>query len=119
MSILSHSAQADTDTTKERIHEASSDISHEFKSFVSDVERLIKETATLTGDDLARAKIKLNQRINVAKHSINNASHTLLDEARKTASVTNEYVHDKPWAFIGAGAVISFALGVLIGQNKH
>lgn len=121
MSILSHTTQADSDTTstKERVHEASADISHEFKSFVSDIERLVKETASLTGDDLARAKIKLNQRINLAKHTINNASSTLMDGARKTATATNDYVHDKPWPVIGAGALVGFLVGVLIGNNKH
>lgn len=124
MSILSQSNQPQTnqsesDNTKEKIHDASLDLSNEFKNFVNDVERLIKETASLTGDDLARAKIKLNQRINLAKHTINNATSSLMDEARKTATATNEYVHDKPWTVIGAGALVSFMLGVLIGQKKH
>lgn len=119
MSILSHTTQTDSDSIKDKIHETSTDLSHEFKSFVNDVERLIRETASLSGDDLARAKTKLNQRINLAKQSINNASSSLMDEARKTATATNDYVHDKPWAVIGAGALVSFMLGILIGQNKH
>lgn len=119
MSILSHSAQPETSSTKDKIHDASTDIAQEFNSFVTDIERYIKETASLTGDDLARAKIKINQRINAAKQNISSSSTVILDQARKTASVTNEYVHDKPWAVIGAGAAISFILGVLIGQNKN
>src|SRR5690606_5734277 len=101
MSILSN-AKSDLSTTKDKIQQVSTDVSHEFKSCVSDIEDLIKETASLTGDDLARAKIKLNQRINKAKESISDANDTLLSQARKTATVTNEYVHESPWAAIGA-----------------
>lgn len=115
MSILSH---AQAETSKEKIHEASHDIAHEFKTFVSDVEQLIKETASLTGDDLARAKIKLNQRIYAAKQSISSASGTLMDQARKTATVTNNYVHENPWKIIGVGAIASFAAGLLLGYRR-
>lgn len=115
MSILSTSSHADT---KEKIHDASADISKEFKTFVHDVESLIKETASLTGDDLARAKIKLNQRIQSAKQSIGSASGTILEQARKTVSRTNNYVHEKPWGIIAAGAAASFVLGMLVSHRS-
>jgi len=117
MSILSHTAKTEPGNSKDKIHEASADIANEFKSFVSDIESLIKETASLTGDDLAQAKIKINQRINAAKHRISNASDTMLNQARKTAVRTNEYVHEKPWAIIGTSALVSFVLGMLLGHR--
>jgi len=119
MSILSHTAKTETGNTKDKIHEASVDITNEFKSFVSDIERLVKETASLTGDDLAQAKIKINQRINAAKHRISSASDTVLAQAQKTAARTNEYVHEKPWAIIGTSAVVSFVLGMLLGHRDE
>lgn len=102
--------------------EASMDIAHEFKNFVSDVENLIKETASLTGDDLARAQLKFNQRISAAKAQITKASSTIAtqatDQARKAAVRTNEYVHEQPWAVIGTSTLVSFVLGLLLG-NGH
>lgn len=118
MSILSRTVKIEP-SSKDKIHEASIDIANEFKSFVSDIESLLKETASLTGDDLAQAKIKLNQRISTAKQSISNASDTILDQARKTAARTNDYVHEKPWAIIGAGALVSFVLGMLLGHRDE
>lgn len=118
MSILSRTVKTEP-SSKDKIHEASIDIANEFKSFVSDIESLLKETASLTGDDLAQAKIKLNQRISTAKQSISNASDTILDQARKTAARTNDYVHEKPWAIIGAGALVSFVLGMLLGHRDE
>lgn len=118
MSILSRTVKTEP-SSKDKIHEASIDIANEFKSFVSDIESLLKETASLTGDDLAQAKIKLNQRISAAKQCISNASDTMLDQARKTAARTNDYVHEKPWTIIGAGALVSFVLGMLLGHRDE
>lgn len=119
MSILSHTAKKEVGISKDKIHEASTDITNEFKNFVSDIENLVKETASLTGDDLAQVKIKINQRINAAKHRINSAGETMLTQARKTAARTNEYVHEKPWAIIGTSAVVSFVLGMLLGHRDE
>lgn len=119
MSILSHAVKTDPGNSKDKIHEASTDLANEFKSFVADIESLVKETASLTGDDLAQAKIKINQRIIAAKHSIRTTSDTMLDQARKTATRTNEYVHEKPWTIIGTGALVSFVLGMLLGHRSE
>lgn len=119
MSILSHTAKTEVGNNKDKLHEASTDIAQEFKSFVSDIESLVRETASLTGDDLAQAKIKINQRINAAKHSISMASDSVLDQARKTAVRTNEYVHEEPWSIIGTSALVSFVLGLLLGHRHE
>jgi ElaB/YqjD/DUF883 family membrane-anchored ribosome-binding protein len=128
MSILSHTSKTPPPSppasqgtplaNQNKSHDASPDITQEFKNFVADVERLTKEAANLTGDDLARTKIKLNQRINSAKHYISSTSNTLAEQTQKAASITNEYVHEKPWAVIGTGAVVSFVLGMLLGQRN-
>jgi ElaB/YqjD/DUF883 family membrane-anchored ribosome-binding protein len=119
MSILSRTVKTEPSDSKDKIHAASTDLANEFKSFVSDIESLLKETASLTGDELAQAKIKLNQRISAAKQCISNASDTMLDQARKTATRTNEYVHEQPWAVIGTGALVSFVLGMLLGHRDE
>lgn len=107
-----------TRTSPDPAHDASIDIVHEFKSFVSDIETMVKETASLTGDELAQAKIKINQRIMAAKQCINNASDTMAQQAWSAGIRTNEYAHEEPWAVIGTSAFVSFVLGLLLG-NRH
>ena len=119
MSILSHTAKSKADSSKDNIRDASEEIANEFKIFVTDIERLVKETASLTGDDLAQAKIKINQRINAAKHRINTLSDNVVEQARKTATRTNEYVHEEPWAIIGTSAFVSFVLGLQLGHRHE
>lgn len=123
MSILSHTAKAELKDAKNDIKEASTEIAQEFKSFVADIESMIKETASLHGDDLARAQIKINQRILSAKQHISKAgssiAHQAAEQTRKAAVRTNEYVHEQPWAVIGTGALVSFVLGLLLGSGHR
>ena len=118
MSTLSDISKTSTET-RGKVAQASTDITNEFKTFVNDIEALIKETAHLTGDELAQAKIKLNQRINNARQYVSNITNTVAEQAQRAATHTNELVHEKPWAAIGTGALVSFVLGVLLGQHTN
>ena len=42
-------------------------VSREFSNFIADIEDLLKETATLTGDDLSRAKAAISARVSAAR----------------------------------------------------
>lgn len=94
-------------------------ISNEFHSFLNDIEDLFKATTSLTGDDLARAKAKLSERIDAAKETAEELSENIVQRARKTADITNHYVHEQPWTVIGAGAAVSFLLGYLLARRPN
>ncbi len=100
-----------------QVRKAASGISNEFQNFLCDIEDLFKATTSLTGDDLARAKAKLGARIEAAKESIEDASDNVAQRARRTAAMSNNYVHEQPWTVIGAGAAVSFLLGYLIARR--
>ena len=97
--------------------ELASGISNEFKSFLSDVEDLVKQTTTLTGEDLSRAKDKLSARIGAAKDTVAAAGVAISDSARSAAASTNEYVHDQPWKSISIGAGIGLLLGFVLSRR--
>jgi len=102
---------------KDQVQQASVDISKEFKSFLCDIEDLFKETTSLTGDDLARAKVKLNQRIEEAKETAGVAGKTIAQQARRTAAATDAYVRERPWTVLGAGVALSFLVGYLLSRR--
>ncbi|WP_350448461.1 DUF883 family protein [Pseudomonas solani] len=97
---------------------SSSAISREFYNFLADIEDLIKETTSLTGDELAHARVKLNARVAAAKASAEEVGDSITLRARQTASMTNDYVHEQPWKVLGASAAIAFLLGVLIARRS-
>ncbi len=95
-----------------------SGVSREFHSFIADIEDLVKQTTSLTGDDLERAKDQLVKRVAAAKESIEDAGSDIAHQARKSVAATNEYVHDQPWNAIGAGAVAGMLIGFLLARRS-
>lgn len=93
-------------------------VSSELYKFLADIEDLVKATNLLTGEELAKAKAELSERIAAAKVSVENIGGRLAHQARKTASFTNNYVHDQPWQVIGGGTVIGFLLGYLLARRS-
>ena len=89
----------------------------EFRYFIADVEDLVKATGSLTGEDLARAKAKLNARIVSAKHSVDEMGEAVIGRARHAAKVTDSYVHENPWKAVGAGAALGLLVGFLIARR--
>ncbi|MHC5352224.1 ElaB/YgaM/YqjD family protein [Metapseudomonas furukawaii] len=96
---------------------ASQDISQEFYNFLADVEGLVKETAELTGDELAQTRGRIVERISAARKSIGELGDNLAQQGRRSATATNEYVHEQPWKVIGASAAAAFLLGLVLARR--
>jgi ElaB/YqjD/DUF883 family membrane-anchored ribosome-binding protein len=118
MQNYSNSSPTNSNSKDTNVSEVSSGVAKEFHSFVADIEDLIKSTANLTGDELNRAKAKLNHRIEAAKTTAEDMSKTIVDRARKTAETTNTYVHEQPWNAIGAGAAAGLLVGYLLARRS-
>ncbi|MES3008433.1 MAG: DUF883 domain-containing protein [Pseudomonadota bacterium] len=89
----------------------------EFQKFVQDIEELIKETSTLTGDDLTRASEKLRERIALAKLGTSVMGGVLAGQATKAAAATDEYVNAKPWEAVAIGAAVGVIIGMLLSRR--
>lgn len=97
--------------------EKPSSISLEFQRFLTDIEDLVAQATSLTGEDLAKLKNTMNERITLAKASLNELSENLVQKARKGAAATNTYVHEQPWTAVGAGAAIGLLVGLLVSRR--
>ncbi len=95
-----------------------SGVSREFSNFIADIEDLLKQTASLTGDELIRGNAMLSARVHAAKESIQEASEGLSEQMIKGAALADEYVHEQPWKVIGATALAAFALGVMFSRGR-
>ena len=92
-------------------------LSREARSFLADIEDLVKATTTLTGEELARAKAKLAERILVAKASLEKMGGAIADGSRQAAHATDGFVHERPWQAIGIGAALGVLVGLLIARR--
>jgi len=118
MQVTQNNPASNANSKDTSVGEASSGVAREFHSFVADIEDLIKATTNLTGDELNRAKAKLNQRIASAKTTVEDMGETIVNRARKTAETTNTYVHEQPWNAIGASAAVGLLLGYLLARRS-
>lgn len=92
-------------------------VSREFHNFIADVEDLVKATTSLTGEDLARAKAMLGERIAAARASLEHAGGIVVERARQTARATDGFVHAQPWQSVGIGAALGLLIGLVLGRR--
>lgn len=115
---FSNSKDLDAHSGSAQKQESPSAMAREFHNFVADIEDLLKATTNLTGDELQKAKAKLNERIAAAKDSATEIGESVVNRARKTAATTNTYVHEQPWNAIGASAAVGLLLGYLLARRN-
>jgi ElaB/YqjD/DUF883 family membrane-anchored ribosome-binding protein len=94
-------------------------VSREFHNFVADIEDLIAKTTSLTGEDLARVKAQIGDRIASAKASLDEMGGAIVQRARKTAAATDTYVHEQPWKAVGVAAGVGVLLGVVLALARR
>lgn len=100
------------------IEGALASVSHDFNSFVDDVDHLIKEASSLTGEELNQAREKLNERILMARKLVEKKGDSLTKQARKSVAAGNKYVHQQPWQIVGAGAALGLLMGLALVRRR-
>ena len=123
MSIRKDMTESDSNghgarSARSAIAEGAAPAAGELQNFIADIEDLVTSMTSLTGEDLARAKAKLSERIAVAKESISEVGDEISQRARKAAHDTDEYVRENPWQAIGIGAALGLLIGVLVARHK-
>jgi ElaB/YqjD/DUF883 family membrane-anchored ribosome-binding protein len=94
-----------------------SGITQEFRDFVADMEDLITESTSLTGDNLARAKASLSARVAAARAFVEEMPGAISDRARNTVKVADGYVRERPWQAIAMTAAAAVLIGFLLGRR--
>ncbi len=92
-------------------------ISREFETFLSEIEALLLQTASLGGDELADAKKRIEERMAAAKGTVSGIREDLAQRARKVAKSANREVHEEPWKIVGTVAAIGLLLGLLLASR--
>ena len=83
----------------------------DFKTMITDSEDLLKAVATVSGEGIAAARTKFEEKLKHAKATLADASQPVFERAKETAAVTNDYVRGNPWTAVG----IAMAAGMLVG----
>jgi len=94
-----------------QLDQASSRIAADFRAMIADSEDLLKAATTMSGEGLAAARVKFEDKVSRAKTALAEASQPMLEKTRETAAAANGYVREHPWSAIG----VAVAAGLLVG----
>jgi ElaB/YqjD/DUF883 family membrane-anchored ribosome-binding protein len=97
---------------------ALSGASQELHDFIADLEELIQATTSLTGEDLARAKTKLYDRIAAARQAAGHLRRGVVGRTRHRIRVVNNYVQEQPWKSIGIGVAAGLVVGLIMSRRR-
>jgi ElaB/YqjD/DUF883 family membrane-anchored ribosome-binding protein len=80
------------------------------KVLVTDIEELLKATASQSGERVNAARARLEA-------ALTHARDTVTVQARQAMQATDQYVHQKPWQATGVAAALGVVIGLLIGRR--
>ena len=84
----------------------------EMRAFLADVEDLVKKVANVGDADVARLRNRVSGAIGDVRQTIGDTTESLRERARLAVTVTDDYVHERPWTAIGLAAAIGVIVGV-------
>ena len=107
----------DKNEHKRNLNEAQDALVKEFRTLVSDTEKLLKQPANAAGDQADELRVKLNANLDRAKAALKEQEASLREQGRAAAQATEEYVVTHPWQSVGIAAGVGFLLGLLSSRR--
>jgi ElaB protein len=104
-------------------------LDEQFRDLFDGVEDLIKRVSEVNSPEIQKIRAKARVALMVAKSAIadgaghvgsqaRRAAGATGDYVRRAAGTTDDYVREYPWYALGAGALVGFALGVLVSRSR-
>lgn len=90
----------------------------QLQKFFDDVEELLERVGGMNEPEVARLRSRVESSIEKAKESLRSGTQVAVENTRKAAKATDEYVHRNPWIAIGATATIGLLLGALLRGSR-
>jgi ElaB protein len=104
-------------------------LNEQFRELFDGVEDLIKRVSEVQSPEIQKIRAKARVALMVAKSAFaDGATHvgsharraagTTGEYVRRAAGSTDDYVREYPWYALGAGALVGFALGLLVSRSR-
>ena len=89
----------------------------DFSTMLTEAEELLKRAGNETGERAKDLRAQVEAKLLSAKLRLQELEGEAVDRARAAARVTDDYVHDNPWAAFGAAAATGFLIGLLMNRR--
>ena len=99
------------------VNETKEQLVSNLRRVIADAEDLLSATAGQTDSKMAELRARAKENLLLAREKLADAESAMRARARKAAEVTDDYVHENPWASVGAAAAVGMLIGVLLGRR--
>lgn len=89
----------------------------DFKAVITDTEELLHATANQTGERVATARARVEERLTQAKEEMAGLGDEALARGREAARSTDTYVRSHPWESIGIAAAVGLLVGLFTRRH--
>ena len=126
---MSTTFESDQPAGSEQSKAPNGKLDEQFHELFDGVEDLIKRVSEVNSPEIQKIRAKARVALMMAKSAIaDGATHvgtqarraagSTGDYVRRAAGSTDDYVREYPWYALGAGALVGFALGVLVSRSR-
>jgi ElaB/YqjD/DUF883 family membrane-anchored ribosome-binding protein len=106
-----------TTTTASSDASARERLAESLKRTVDEAEQLLSKAERSGSDQFNAARDKFESQLRRAKDELRRLEASALENARRAARVTDETVHEHPYAAMGLAAGVGLLVGMLISRR--
>jgi ElaB/YqjD/DUF883 family membrane-anchored ribosome-binding protein len=89
----------------------------DLKVLIADSEELLRASAGQAGEKIAAARERVQASLATAKVKLADAERAVVEQTKRAAKATDEFVHENPWKAVGIAAAAGVVLGLLINRR--
>ena len=99
--------------------ESKDQVVSDFKALLSEGEAFFKSAAGSGDQALAAARDQFREQLATAKARYCELQDAAVQQARRTATATDEYVHGNPWTSIAVAGGVGLLVGMLVMNRRE
>jgi len=99
--------------------ESKDQVVSDFKALLLEGEALFKNAAGGGNEALAAARDQFKQQLATAKARYTELEAATVQQARRAAAATDDYVHGNPWTSIAVAGGVGLLVGMLIMNRRE
>ena len=92
-------------------------LARDLHTIIEDAEALLAHAVRDAGNEYAGARARLESSLQAARTRLADIENSALDGLGQAGRTANAYVHENPWAVIGASAGLGVVIGLLLGRK--
>ena len=85
---------------------------------MTEPEALLREAANATGDRAAELRDRAMKSLRATRETLHETQDIVLEQGRRAARLTDDYVHDNPWQAVAAAGLAGLLLGLVLAGRR-